>query len=41
MEMKKDPEEEYEPDGTGTYEGEDTVIIYDVDQEQHVEVKEK
>jgi hypothetical protein len=31
-------EGDWEPDGTGTYEGSDTTITYDVNDGQHVEV---
>jgi hypothetical protein len=40
MEMIKDPEEQYEPDGTGTYTNGETTITYDTDGDQHVEVND-
>lgn len=33
-------EDSCEPDGTGTYEGEDTSVWYDTDGDQHCEVNE-
>ena len=37
---KYEPNEEYDPDGAGTYTNGETTVTYDADGEQHVEMND-